>query len=277
MKIIDGRKLAERILRNLRKEIKKKNLKLKLAVIQVGRDPVSEIYIREKQMACQKVGIGFKLFRFPVAIKIFELKKKIKKIVRDKTISGLVLQFPLPKNLDFKEISDIVPLEKDPDCLFEEAGGKFYIQTSLILPATLAGIIYLLKKYKIKVKGKKVVVVGAGRLVGLPVTLWLLREKATVTVVNEFTPNTPSITKTADILISGVGKPNLIRGEMVKRGVIVIDAGTSLRKGKLVGDLDFKSVSKKASYITPVPGGVGPMTVACLLENLVKLNSTNSH
>jgi len=132
--------------------------------------------------------------------------------------------------------------------------------------------LYLFKNYKIELKGKNVVIVGAGRLIGNPLALRLLQEKATVSVLNEFTKDAPSFTKKADILISGVGKPNLITGGMVKKGVMVIDAGTSIKKGKLMGDVDFKSVSKKASYITPVPGGVGPMTVACLIENLVKLN-----
>lgn len=271
MKILDGKKLSERILTNLKKEIKVKKLKLKLAVVQVGENPISQIFIQEKQKACQKVGIKFKLFKFPAKISNLEFKKALKKITKDKSISGLVVQLPLPKNLNFKEISNIIPLKKDPDLIFE-GGGKFYTGTSPILPATLAGIIYLLKKNKIKVKGKKVAVVGAGRLVGLPVTLWLLREKATIMVVNEFTPNISFFTKEADILISGAGSPHLITGKMVKKGVVVIDVGTSLKGGKLVGDVNFKSVFKKASYITPVPGGMGPMAVACLIKNLVKLS-----
>ena len=144
-----------------------------------------------------------------------------------------------------------------------------------ILPPTVKGILSLLKNYKIKLKGKNIVVVGVGRLVGLPLSLQLLREKATLLVLNEFTKNISSFTNKADILISGVGKPNSIKGNMIKKGAVVIDAGTSQKNGKIAGDVDFKKVSQKASYITPVQGGVGPMTIVSLLENLVELNESN--
>jgi methylenetetrahydrofolate dehydrogenase (NADP+)/methenyltetrahydrofolate cyclohydrolase len=271
MKILNGKKLSEIILANLKKEIKGSKLSLALTVVQVGENPVSQIFINQKKKACQKAGIDFKLFKFPSRIKTLKLKKEIEKIVKNPTNSGIIIQLPLPKNINTQEILDFIPQEKDVDVLSEKSLGKFYQGTLPILPPTVKGISYLLDSYKITVKGKNIVIVGAGRLVGNPLALWLLQQKATVSVLNEFTRDAPFFTKKADILISGVGKPDLIKGDVVKRGVIVIDAGTSMKNGVLVGDVDFKSVSKKASYITPVPGGVGPMTVACLLENLVKL------
>jgi len=278
MKILDGKKLSEEILGNLKKEIKKRKLKLRLAVVQVGDRavggwrPVSKIFINQKKKACERVGIGFKLYRFNKKIKTHLLRREIAKITADFINSGVIIQLPLPKEFFPEEFLNLIPEEKDIDVLSEKSLGKFYQGTLSILPPTVSGISRLFKSYQIKVKGKDVVIVGAGRLIGNPLVLRLLQEKATISVLNEFTKDTPSFTKKADILISGVGKPNLITGKMVKKGVVVIDAGTTIKKGKLVGDVDFKSVSKKASYITPVPGGVGPMTVACLIENLVKLN-----
>ncbi|MBU4299148.1 bifunctional 5,10-methylenetetrahydrofolate dehydrogenase/5,10-methenyltetrahydrofolate cyclohydrolase [Patescibacteria group bacterium] len=272
MKILDGKKLSEEILNNLKKEIKKSNLKLRLAVVQVGENPVSKVYIDHKRKAAERIGLSFKLFQFDEKIGAGELKREIEKIVSETENSGVIIQLPLPKGIFPDEFLNLIPEEKDVDVLSEKSLGKFYQGTSKILPPIVDGILSLLKNYKIKIKGRDVVLVGAGRLVGLPMAVQLLREKATISVLNEFTKVPAYFTKKADILISGVGKPNLIKGNMVKKGVVVIDAGTTKLKGKLLGDVDFKSVAKKASYIAPVPGGVGPMTVACLLENLVKLN-----
>jgi methylenetetrahydrofolate dehydrogenase (NADP+)/methenyltetrahydrofolate cyclohydrolase len=208
----------------------------------------------------------------------------MKKIVRNPLNSGIIIQLPLPQKFLPEELLNLIPKEKDIDVLSEESLGKFYQGTLKILPPTVSGILYLLKNYRIELKGKDVVVIGAGRLVGFPLAVQLLKEKATLSVLNELTKDAPSFIRKANILISGVGKPNLIKSKMVKKGVVIIDAGTSIKKGesrrdvsgilrdRLVGDVDFEEVSKKASYITPVPGGVGPLTVACLLENLVKLS-----
>ncbi len=272
MRILDGKKLSEKILKNLRREIERLKLKLTLGIIQVGENKVSEVYINSKKRASQKIGIGFQVFKFPEDIGKEKLKKEIEKIVNSPSISGVIIQLPMPKEYSPEEFLNLIPSEKDIDLLSEKSLGKFYQGKSKILPPTVSGILKLLKSGKVKLKGKNVVIFGAGRLVGFPLSLVLVREKATVSVLNEFTKDVSYFTQKADIIISGVGKPNLVRGEMVKRGVVIIDAGTSKVKGKLVGDVDFKSVSKKASLITPVPGGVGPMTVASLLENLVKLN-----
>jgi len=287
MKILDGKNLSGEILENLKKRlqpthrvlppcgrapIKKKKLRLRLAVVQVGENPVSKIFINQKKKACEKTGINFKLFKFPTEVGPLSLKKEIKKIVQNPLNSGVIIQLPLPKEFFPEEFLNLIPEKKDIDVLSEKSLGKFYQGTLSILPPTVSGISRLLKNYKIKVKGKNVVIMGAGRLVGNPLVLRLLQQEATISVLNEFTKDIPSFTKEADILISGVGKPDLIIGGMVKKGVVVIDAGTAIKKGKLAGDVDFKSVSKKVSYITPVPGGVGPVTVACLIENLVELN-----
>lgn len=268
-KILNGKKIAQKILEDLEKKIKKSHLKLVLGVVLIGQSQVSKIYINQKRKACQKIGVDFKLFKFSSRINTMRLKKEVKKILP--SVSGLIIQLPLPQNIKAQEILNIIPPEKDVDCLSEKNLGRFYTGDLSILPPIVGGVSCLFKEYKIKIKGKNVVIIGVGRLTGKPLTLWFLQKKATVSVLNEFTKDTPFFTKNADILVSGVGKPNLITGKILKKGVIVIDAGTSYKKGKLVGDVDFESVSKKASYLTPVPGGVGPLTVACLLENLVKL------
>jgi len=268
--ILDGKNLAERVLFNLKKRVKRK---LTLTVISIGENPVSKIFIQQKKIACERVDFNFRLYQFPAKIKSQKLKNEIKQIVKNPANSGIIVQLPLPGKFIPEEFLNLIPEEKDIDVLSEKSLGKFYQGVLPILPPTVGGILCLLKRYHINVKGKNVVILGAGRLVGFPLALQLLKEKATVSVLNEFTKDAPSFTKKADILISGVGKPNLIKGKMIKRGAVVIDAGTSLKRGRLVGDVDFKSVAKKASYITPVPGGVGPMTVAFLIENLVKLKT----
>lgn len=269
-KILDGKKLSEKILRNLKREIQKKRLRLTLGVVLVGENPVSKTYVNQKRKASQKINVNFKLFKFPTKIKTLKLKDEIKKILP--SVSGLIIQLPLPQSIKTQEILDSIPSEKDVDCLSEESLGEFYTGESLILPPMASSVYQLLQEYRIKVKGKNIVIVGAGKLVGKPLFLWFLQKEATVSVLNKSTKDIMSFTRNADIIISGVGKPNLITGEIIKKRAVVIDAGTSYKKGKLTGDIDFKSVSKKAGYLTPVPGGVGPLTVACLLENVVKLN-----
>lgn len=239
MRILDGKKLSEKILKNLKKEIEKKQLKLKLAIILVGEDSDSKIFVKQKKKACEKVGIDFELFKFSSKISNSELKKEIKKIVQKSDINGIVVQLPLPKNLHTEEILNLIPKEKDAE----------------IVSPVVCAVDRILKNYKISLRNKNIVLIGKGRLVGQPVAIWLKKRNLKFSDIDKI--------KNADIVISGVGKPDLIKGKMVKKGVVVIDIGK---------DVDFKSVFKKASYITPVPGGVGPVTVACLIENLVKLN-----
>lgn len=235
MKILDGKKLSKKILNDLKKEIERKKLKLKLAVVLVGEDLDSKIFVNQKRKACETVGIDFELFQFPKRIQQTELAEKIKEIVKS-DISGLVIQLPLPKHIDTNEILSLVPKEKDAE---------------FISPVVCA-ISYLLEEYKISLKNKKIVLIGKGRLVGQPVSDWLEKQNLFFSGIEDI--------KQADLVISGVGQTDFIKGEIIKNGAVVIDVGR---------DVDFKTVSKKASYLTPTPGGVGPMTVACLLKNLV--------
>ena len=233
--ILDGKKLAQKILKDLRREIVRKKLKLKLAVVLVGEDSDSKIFIKQKRKACELIGINFELFQFPKKIQQRELAGKIKEIVKS-DISGLVVQLPLPGHINTDEILSLVPTEKDAE---------------YISPVVCA-IGSLLKEYKISLKNKKIVLIGKGRLVGQPVSEWLKSQNLIFSGIENI--------KQADIIISGVGRPDFIKGEMIKKGAVVIDVGK---------DVEFRSVSQKAGYLTPTPGGVGPMTVACLLKNLV--------
>ena len=272
MKILDGKKLSEKILQELKKEVNRKRLRLTLGVNLVGDDKVSESFISQKKKACEKIGINFRLFKFPSTINPSGLKKEIGKIAKKKNF-GIIIQLPLPKKFIPGEFLRLIPERKDIDVLSEESLGKFFQGTLPIRPPTVAGILAILKEYKINTRGKNIIIIGAGKLVGFPLAVQLLKEKATLSVLEKFTKDTPFFLEKADIIISGVGKPNLVKGSMVKKGVIVVDAGSSWKAGKVIGDVDFKTVSKKASYISPVPGGVGPLTVAFLLKNLIKINS----
>jgi len=271
--LLDGKTLAEKILRDLKAKVKEEKLKLCLAVVQVGDDKVTQLYLARKRAACQKIGVEFLLFRFPGKITTEQLAKEVKWINEQRNISGIVIQLPLPVQIDTPRVLNLISVEKDIDCLSAAALGKFYQGVSLIMPPVVSAIARLIKEYKISLKGKNIVIVGAGRLVGKPLTIWILNQNSTLSVVDEFTRDIASVTKKADILISGVGQPDLITGEMIKMGSIIFDAGSSFKSGKAVGDIEYRTVFPKASYLTPVPGGIGPLTIACLLENLVRNNS----
>ncbi len=273
-KNIDGKKAANEIFNKLKKKAKKlskENIKLKLAVILVGEDKASISFIKKKEEACQLVGIDFELFTFPEDINEAVLLKKIDIVQNDKKLSGLVIQLPLPSRINTRNILERIKPELDVDCLTSFNQGKLTADMSVILPPTAAACLHLLVKYKVNLAGKHVVMVGRGDLVGKPLGIILTQDKNTITVCNKHTKNLKSITLQADVLITGTGVVHLIKGEMVKSGVIVIDAGTGFKGKKLYGDCDFESVYKKAKLITPVPGGVGPVTVAKLLENIFNL------
>ncbi len=275
-KILDGRKLGDKVLSGVAREIKKRKLKLKLAVVFIGDNKISQVYLRKKQEACKKAGISFHIFGFPGNISEAELEREIEKIVRDPSNSGIVVQLPLPFNhLITQPLLNLIPPERDPDCLSKKSFEIFSGGNDSALPPVVAAIAKFLKEYKIQVKGKNAVVVGQGKLVGLPASIWLKQQGAKVAVCDSKTEDIVSKLKKADIVISGAGHPGLIKGAMIKRGAIVIDCGTSVENGKTKGDVDFESVSKKAGFISPVPGGVGPLAVACLLENLVKISQNH--
>ncbi len=270
MELLEGKKIAKDILRGLEKEARGRNLKL--VIVLVGEDPASLIFVKEKERACKKIGIGFELFKFSSDIKQDELEKKIREIARKEDTSGLVVQLPLPKSLNAQNILDIIPAGKDVDVLSQGFFEEFKAGNSLILPPVVAAIDCLLREYEIDIKDKKIVLVGLGRVVGLPLSVWLSQKGIKFEVVEKLTENPELVLQKAQVIISGVGKPELIKGEAIREGAIVIDAATVLSKGQLVGDIDLESVSKKAEFLAPVPGGVGPLTVAYLLDNLVKIN-----
>jgi len=273
MIILNGKKTAQKILKNVKKETKVRKLKLGLAVVQVGDNQVSSAYINQKRRVCENLGIVFGLFNFPESIDEQELKEEVSRIAVNPEYSGIIIQLPLPKKFNTQEILNLIPSEKDVDVLSEASLGKFYTGNLKIFPPVVYAISTLLKEYKIGLEAKIILVIGSGRLVGKPLTLWLVSQGATVSTVNSKTKDIHFFSKNADIIISGVGKPNLITGKMIKKGVVLIDAGTSIESGKLKGDIDFVSVKNKAGYVAPVPGGVGPMTIACLINNLLKLNN----
>lgn len=248
-------------------------MKLVLAAISLGQNPVSQKYLAQKKKAAEAAGIGFRAFNFSKSVIKSRLENEIKRIGQNPTNSGIVIQLPLPLNHSTSQsLLGLIPPAKDPDYLTPENFGRFAQTASLIFPPVVSAIKKFFEKYKIKITGKNVVVVGAGRLVGLPVVIWLIQQGATVTVCHQYTRNLADFTKKAEVIISGAGRANLIKGSMIKKGVIVVDAGTSVDSGRVVGDVETQSVGKKAAFLAPVPGGVGPLAVACLLENLVELN-----
>ncbi len=273
-KIIDGRTISENIIGRVKKEIEKKGLNLKLGAVLVGDNPISLSYISQKEKICRKVGISFSLYKISERIKENDLIDKIFAVFSE--CSGLIVQLPLPKNIDTQLILNAVPPEKDIDLLSAKSLGKFYAGDFSILPPVVSAIEYIFKKERISLKGKNVAIIGSGKLVGKPLAVWMMARKATLSVINEFTDDISFYTKKADIVISGVGKPNLIKGKMIKKGAIVIDAGSSVEDGRLKGDIHLESVLKKGAIVSPVPGGVGPITTACLLENLIKMQSNGS-
>lgn len=284
--LLNGKALAERILAGLRAEIGSRQLTL--AIVNVGSNPAIEKFIAQKRKAAETLGVAVKCYEYETEISTNELRKRIAVIVHDVDPDGIIIQLPLPEQVHAQYILNAVPPEQDVDVLSARAVGDFSVGKSKILPPVVGAVKALFEGYGIEYRSKHVVVVGAGTLVGKPVATWLANEKVSFTVVDEHTPDISEFTKKADILISGVGKSGLITGDMVREGAVVIDAGTSVGHqlpatshqqaagsgepvAALAGDVDFDSVSVKAAYLTPVPGGVGPLTVAMIYRNLLTL------
>lgn len=268
--IIDGKKLAEEIKAELKAGVLGLNKKIRLAVIKAGKDKVTEKFLEQKKKFGDAVGIDVRMYQLPEDISTNKLREKVSEIVHIKENDSVIVQLPLPKQINTQYILDGIIPEKDQDVLSSKSIGLFASGRSKILPPIVGAIKYIFDKNNVDVRGKKVTVIGAGRLVGKPVAVWLMSQGATVTAIDEKTADPTLHTKDADILISGVGEPNLVGPQMVKSGVIAIDCGTSESEGKLVGDIDPK-VADKAFLFSPVPGGVGPLTVAMLFKNLVEL------
>lgn len=272
-KIVDGKKIANIILNRLQGEVgilKQQGIVPKLGVFLVGEEKSSHTYVDKKREVCQNVGVDFLLKKFPNNITEGELIEFLKDIQANENLTGLIVQLPLPKHIDVDRVIRNIDYEIDVDCLTEINLGKLVTGNYCMIPPTPGAILEILKYYDIELKGKKVVLIGTGDLIGRPLANLLFHKKATVTACNSSTKNIEEFTKKADIIISGVGKYNLITGDDVKRGAVVIDAGVCFVKGKMYGDINFDEIKKKASLITPTPGGVGPLTVIKLIENTVK-------
>ena len=273
MVLLDGKKLAQKILGALRQEIAESKKTLRLAAIVVGENAVVNKFVEQKKKAACSVGIEVRVFPFPAAITTNELRKRLAEIVHETRNTGVIVQLPLPSHINKQYILNAVVPEKDVDVLSGRAIGNVVVGKWPILPPVAGAIKAFFEEYGIAYQKKRIVVVGKGSLVGRPVALWLLGEEGTVSVLDKETEAPGAVLAQADIIISGIGKPGFITGEMVKKGAVVVDAGTSESEGKVVGDVDFDSVAPKASYITPVPGGIGPLTVAILLQNVLTLAS----
>ncbi|HEX5429927.1 MAG TPA: bifunctional 5,10-methylenetetrahydrofolate dehydrogenase/5,10-methenyltetrahydrofolate cyclohydrolase [Patescibacteria group bacterium] len=270
MSIVDGRQIANGILERLKIQVAKLGRTPKLAVVLVGDDKPSQTYVRNKQQAAAAVGIEFLLYKFPSKIKEAALIRAVRAIQKQK-LDGIIVQLPLPAGLDKKLILNELDPNLDVDCLSWVSLGKLVIRDNSLVPPSPGAVLEILKVHKVALKGKHIVLVGQGDLIGKPLANILMHMPVTVTTCNKDTKNLREITKQADILISGTGRAGLIRADMIRPGAAVIDAGVSFVGGHMRGDVDFLPVSKKASLITPVPGGVGPVTVAKLLENTVKI------
>ncbi len=265
--IMDGKKVAAELRQVYRKEIEAAGIHAHLAVIVVGDDPASAVYVRNKEKACAECGIKTTTYKYD-AISEKDLKELLVELSIDDDVTGILIQLPLPDYLDQRTILDSVPACKDVDAFSFYNEAEMYIDTSNAkMPCTPYGIIALLIHYGIGVSGKHVVIVGRSKIVGKPLAMIMLEMDATVTVCHSKTANLSAHTKMADILISAAGKPNLITADMVKPGAVVVDVGINRVDGKLCGDVDFEHVKEVADYITPVPGGVGPMTIAGLINN----------
>jgi methylenetetrahydrofolate dehydrogenase (NADP+)/methenyltetrahydrofolate cyclohydrolase len=276
MELLDGKKVAGHLLDSLQKEVEelkgRNNISPKLSVILVGENPASLSYIKQKRKACKKTGILWEQFDYDESITTEELIGKIEELNNRSDIHGILVQLPLPDHIYEPDVIRAIEPGKDVDGFTAYNIGKMFLSPEFehLPPCTPAGVIRMLDFYDIDVKGMDATVVGASNIVGKPLSAMLLNRKATVTTCHIDTKDLKNHTKNADLVAVAVGKPNLITEDMVKEGVILIDIGINRKEdGKLTGDADFEAISKKAEYITPVPGGAGPMTVACLMENTV--------
>ena len=272
--IIDGKELAKKIRANLKiecEELKKKNIKSKLAVIMVGEDQASKVYVKNKSKACDDVGIEYEEYLLNSETTQKELIELIEKLNNDKTVNAILLQSPIPSNLDINEAFKTIAPEKDVDGFNPVNVGKLVLNQDTFVSCTPYGIMKMFEEYNIDLCSKNVVILGRSNIVGKPLIHCCLNKNATVTTCHSKTQDLAQKAKEADILISAIGKANFVTADMVKENAVVIDVGINrLDNGKITGDVDFENVKEKASYITPVPGGVGPMTIAMLMNNVIK-------
>lgn len=276
-KILDGKALAQKVREKVKEEVeelKLKGINPKLAVIMVGNNSASAVYVKNKSNACKKAGIEFEEFLMPEETSEDELIELIKKLNEDKSVHGILLQSPVPKHINIDRAFDTISPDKDVDGFNAVNVGNLCIGKDCFISCTPYGIMKLLEEYNIDVSGKRAVVIGRSNIVGKPMLQCLLSKNATVTICHSKTNNLAEVVREADIVVAAIGKPNFITGDMIKEGSVVIDVGINrMEDGKLLGDVNYAEAEPKASYITPVPGGVGPMTIAMLVENVVKAAS----
>jgi len=270
MKIIDGLQIAQRIEQNLAKEIQKLKVKPSLATILVGHDPVSEIYVQKKKEICQRLGIKCKVYQLLISIKQSKLLQLIEKLNKDKKVNGIIVQLPLPAKVSRNAVIYSIAPWKDVDALNPINVGFLETGQAFLIPPTAAAVLEVVRYTRIKLKGLKSCLVGYSELVGKPLVPFLIDKGVSVSICHKMTANLLKYTKKADVLIVATGSPNLIKVSMVKKGAIVIDVGISRKGKKIIGDVDFNKVKRKAGFITPVPGGIGPITVAMIIQNLIK-------
>lgn len=273
-KIIDGKKISQEIKDELKEKVahlKEQGTEIALAVIQVGEDPASSVYVRNKKRACEYIGIKSVAYEVPEATTQEELLEIIHKCNENPEINGILVQLPLPKHIDEDTVIKAIAPEKDVDGFHPQSVGAMTIGEPGFLPCTPAGIVQLLKRSGIEIEGKECVIVGRSNIVGKPMALLLLRENGTVTICHSRTKDLREVTKRADILVVAIGKPKFIDETYVKEGAVVIDVGIHRNENnKLCGDVDYDKVAPHTTAITPVPGGVGPMTIAMLMNNCVE-------
>lgn len=279
--LIDGKKISNDIKEEITQmvaERKQQNKKIPhLAIILVGDDGASQTYVDNKVKACKSVGFHYTMMRFADTISEEKLMKHIDHVNNDEDVDGFIVQLPLPAHISVEKITEKIRADKDVDGFTNQNFGSIISKTPLLMPATPFGVMELLRRYNIETEGKHAVVVGASRITGAPLSMMLTQAHATVTICHKYTQDLASFTRAADILLVAVGKPGLVTADMVKEGAVVIDIGTTRVEGPqyakgwaIKGDVDFKGVAPKASFITPVPGGVGPMTIASLLLNTLR-------
>lgn len=273
-KIIDGKQISLDIKNELKEKVakyKEQGIEITLAVVKVGNDPASAVYVRNKEKACEYVGINSKTLALPEETTEEELLNVVKELNEDKNVNGILVQLPLPKHIDKSKVLLTIDSTKDVDGFHPVNVGKMVIGEDTFLPCTPAGIIEMIKRADIDIEGKECVVIGRSNIVGKPMAMLMLKENATVTIAHSRTKDLKEVTKRADIIVAAIGKAKFVTADYVKEGAVVIDVGMDRdENGKLCGDVDFESVSKVASAITPVPGGVGPMTVTMLLVNCLR-------
>ena len=281
MQLIDGKAVSASVRARVKQEteeLKKQGVTPGLAVIIVGDDPASQVYVRNKEKACAEVGFSSEKYALPSSTTQQELNNLVQELNSRKEINGILCQLPLPGHLNDKEVIELIDPVKDVDAFHPVNVGRIMIGDYDLLPCTPAGIMELIRTTGIETKGKKAVVIGRSNIVGKPMAMLLLHADCTVEITHSKTQNLKEVTKTADILVAAIGKAKFVTADMVKDGAVVIDVGMNRdENGKLCGDVDFDSVAPKCSFITPVPGGVGPMTISMLMQNTLTAAKLQNH